>query len=88
MAWFRNIPTGREFSADGRWANAHRQNADNIEIDAPGAVVNQTAPVRDSDIAKVSKADLQSAARTAGVSDEGTKAELAERIRAAVGDYV
>ncbi len=87
MAWFRNIPTGREFSADGRWADAHRQNADNIEIDGPGAVVNEMAPAKESDLARVSKADLQSAAREAGVSDEGTKAELAARLAVAHGDY-
>lgn len=86
MAWFRSRTTGREWSADGRWAEAYRQLSDVEELPERGAPSADPAEVTEADVAKVSKADLQAAARAAGLSDTGTKAELAERIRSASGE--
>lgn len=86
MAWFRNIPTGREFSADGRWADAHRQNADNIEIDAPGAdpTPRPAAAVSESDPAlkRLRLADLQALCAERGLDTDGSKAALITRLSA------
>lgn len=89
MTWFRNTATGQEFQMAGRFADLLRGTPDITEIDGPGGEAqDEPAPqLRESDLARIPKADLQQMCRDAGVSDEGTKAEMAERLRIAHGDH-
>lgn len=85
MAWFRSLTTGREFSADGRWADAHRENADVVEIAAPGAdAPPEEMPVSESDpaLASLRKADLIALAAADGLPADGNKSELIARLTA------
>ena len=74
---------------DERWAQHLRGNAEFIELGEDGEPMGEPAPDLDeSDLSGVRKADLQRMAEEMGLSTDGTKAELAERIRVAQGDFV
>lgn len=89
MTWFRNTDTGHEFELNGRFAAALVGRPGIVELDGEGGqpVSEPTPDLTEGELATVRKADLQAMAREAGVSDEGTKAELAERLRVAHGDH-